>query len=123
MTETWDGLSLFVTNVKSSRSFYEKALGFVFPKPMGDGGTVGFREDLKLGLYDRQWQKRLGWSEGGAGGVVFSLRTEDIEASYERLAAIAEVCSPPQPQDWGAITFWFQDLDGYRWEIWQPLAK
>ncbi len=120
MTETWDGLSLFVADVELSRAFYEQALGFVFPKPVRDGGTVGWRGDLKLGLYDRQWQKRLGWPAGGASGVVFSLRTEDIQGSYRRLAAIANVSGPPQRQVWGAIAFWFTDPDGYRWEIVQP---
>ncbi len=121
MTETWDGLSLFVDDVKSSRDFYEKTLGFVFPKPIREGGTVGFRGNWKLGLYDRQWQKRLGWPEGGASGVVFSLRTEDIQASYERLAAIA--LAPPARQPWGVLAFWITDPDGYRWEIWQPVAQ
>ncbi|MFQ3680495.1 MAG: VOC family protein [Pseudanabaenaceae cyanobacterium] len=119
MTEVWDGLSLFVRDVPLSQDFYAQALGFTFPKPIRDGGTVGFREGLKLGLYDRQWQTRLGWPEGGVGGVVFSLRTVDIQRSYERLAAIAQVLGPPQVQPWGAIAFWFTDPDGHRWELFQ----
>ncbi|MGQ9866041.1 MAG: VOC family protein [Pseudanabaenaceae cyanobacterium] len=119
MIETWDGLSLFVRDVQAARDFYEKALGFVFPKPIRDGGTVGLRGELKLGLYDRQWQKRLGWAEGGVGGVVFSLRTDDIQASYERLAAIANVGGAPQKQAWGVMAFWFRDPDGHCWEVWQ----
>ena len=55
-------------------------------------------------------------------GCAFGATVADVDATYERLAAMAarfpiELSGPPKDHPWGERSFLLTDPDGNRWEI------
>ncbi len=127
-------LTLGVDNLEKSFKFYHDGLGFPSKGIVGqefEHGEAAFfdlKSGIILAIYPR---KDLAWDstlkETSSSSTEFSIgyltkNKEEVD-SIMKLAkkAGAVISKPAQKAFWGGYTGYFQDPDGYLWEIlWNP---
>lgn len=113
-------------------AWYRDVLGlevaYVGPNDPDAAGGEGSPEDpghwIELGLPRPRTRLHLceldGDTEPGPTGI--TLLTDDIQADYRRLAAQGvEFLTPPKEMPWGEWLCEFEDPDGNRFDLKQPL--
>lgn len=121
-------IALGVTNVAASRTFYEKALGFITPNREENPTIVFFNNNgTKLELYPLQGlakdineQNPPKINRGFCGiTLAYNAKTkqevDDIFSNIERLGGT--IAKMPEDVFWGGYSGYFQDPDGYYWEV------
>jgi uncharacterized protein len=118
-------LTLGVRDLAVSRRFYVDSLGWVpaFDLP-GEVCFIKVGPGLLLGLWGRD---ALSAEAGGlyAGGepapISLAHMVPDAETVTsvlnEAVAAGATLIAPATTREWGGVTGYFADPDGYRWEV------
>ena len=129
-------ITLGVSDLKRSLSFYRDGLGFPTHEYKEDAGIVFFKlEGTWLALYPRdELFKDLGLARPGAeigssvtlagpglGGVTLAhnVGTKQEVDAVVQLAVSAGAKLVKQPQDvfWGGYSGYFADPDGHLWEV------
>ncbi|HAP00221.1 MAG TPA: glyoxalase [Fibrobacteres bacterium] len=117
-------ITLGVSDLKKSRKFYEKGLGFpVRPESQGDVVFFGLKT-VWLGLYPRKLLAEDAQAPAKGSGfqgitLAHNVKTkkEVDELMMQAVKAGAKVTRPAQEVFWGGYTGYFADPDGYLWEI------
>ncbi|HWR23193.1 MAG TPA: VOC family protein [Feifaniaceae bacterium] len=120
-------ICLGVKDIIKSRAFYE-GLGFVTPNKEANPSVVFFQNGgTRLELYpldllaediDAQTPPPIGTGFGGITLAFNAGSKEEADAVFERAAAFGgKIAKPPQRAFWGGYSGYFQDLDGYYWEV------
>ena len=116
--------SLTVRDAASALKFYQNGLGaqelFRMPTP---GGGVAHAEfmigNTRIYISDEaeEWSA-FAMPEGTMASCLFTIATENCDASYERaIKAGAVSLSEPQNQFWGDRSALIKDPFGYRWSF------
>ena len=127
-------LTLGVSDLERSLSFYRDGLGLPTKGIVGtefeDGAVVFFEmnDELILALYPMEALAKDANVTVGAGNpaalsVGHMVRSKDeVDSLVQQAeAAGAHVTDPPRDRFWGGYSGYFQDPDGYLWEIaWNP---
>jgi lactoylglutathione lyase len=119
-------ITLFVGDVKRSRSFYERA--FEAPVVHEDDESVAFRfENTLLNIVRSDAASELiepapvGSPADGA-RLLLTIWVEDADATAARLTdRDVPLLNGPLDRPWGVRTAAFADPDGHVWEVAQPL--
>jgi len=127
-TEPTVSFSLTVKDAASALNFYSEALGaeelYRMPSPEGglshaefmSGNTRIFTSDEAA-----EWHA-FAMPEGATASCLFSIMTEDCEASCDRaIKSGAELLSEPKDYFWGTRTALIKDPFGYRWAFNQKI--
>ena len=118
-------ITLGVSNLKKSLSFYRDGLGFQTHDYKEDAGIVFFkRQGTWLALYpkDKLAEDATVSPEGGGfGGITLAhnVGTKEEVDSIIRLALKvgASLVKNPQEVFWGGYSGYFADPDGHLWEV------
>ena len=121
-------ITLGVQDLKKSRQFYEKGLGFKVSSASQDSIVFFLMEGLILALYPHaSLAEDAMVSEKGSGfkGVTLAHNVESKEEVavilQEAKAAGGKIVKPAQDVFWGGHSGYFTDLDGHLWEVaWNP---
>jgi catechol 2,3-dioxygenase-like lactoylglutathione lyase family enzyme len=121
-------ITLGVKDVQKSLLFYRDGLGFITPSTEEQPAIVFFNNGgSKLALYpydellkDTGLPAAARASEGFCGiTLAYNAKTkeevDDIFAKVESLGG--RVTKAPEKVFWGGYSGYFQDLDGYLWEV------
>ena len=120
-------ITLGVADLERSIAFYRGGLGL--PKCDGPDGIAFFETSgTRLSLYPRKaLAEDAQVSSEGSGFRGFTLAhnvrsTEDVDRTLrEAVAAGATLVKPGQKVFWGGYSGYFQDPDGFLWEVaWNP---
>ncbi len=123
-------VTLGVNNIQQSFDFYSKIVGFPSDKGL-EGDIVFFNlNHMVLALYpkDKLAEDARVLNDGsGFSGITLAHNVksrEEVEAIIENLRrAGVKITKEPQNTEWGGYDAYFQDLDGYLWEIaWNPFS-
>ncbi len=117
-------ITLGVSDLKKSRKFYEKGLGFpVRPESQGDVVFFGL-ESTWLGLYPRELlaeDAHVPKKGSGFNGVTLAhnVRTKkEVDALLvQAKKAGAKILKPAEEVFWGGYSGYFADPDGFLWEV------
>jgi len=124
-----DYIALFVADVNISIVFYRDVLGFSFIKPIKNGGVEGTSGKLKIGLYQRDWLKKLFAHQFphhtldfdntlSPNPFLLSMTVDNLEEVYQHLQNYqVKILQPPQLMSWGQKLLFCQDPDGNFLEI------
>lgn len=123
-------ITLGVSNLAQSRSFYEQGLGWK-PSQRGNSAGVAFFQmgsGLVLALFPKEeLAKDAGIPNDGKGfsGVALAYnvhqRHEVAEVLQIAEQAGGKIIKPAQDTFWGGHAGYFADPDGYLWEVaWNP---
>lgn len=116
-------ITLGVEDLARSIEFYERGLGF--PRH-GENEDVAFfsLNGTWLGLYGKAaLAEDAGVSTGGSGFNSFAIAhnvasAEEVDlVMRQALSAGAKLVKQPQKAFWGGYSGYFQDPDGYLWEV------
>lgn len=118
-------ITLGVRDLRASREFYEKVVGWT---PLPSRPSIEFFQlgGLVLALVlNGKLAKEQHITEKSGGGafqrVLFShlvATREDVDAIHRRLASGgADIPVPPEAIRWGGYSFTFADPDGHRWRV------
>lgn len=122
-------ICLGVRDIKKSREFYQKGLGFQTPNTEENPAIVFFNNGgTKLELYpleglakDIDAQNPPAVSAGGFNGITLAYNAktkEEVDSIFEKIESIGgKIVKAPQTVFWGGYSGYFQDLDGYYWEV------
>lgn len=123
-------ITLGVSNLAQSRSFYEQGLGWKPSKRGSSAGVVFFQmgSGLVLALFPKdELAKDAGIPNNGAGFSGMALaynvheRHEVAEVLHIAAQAGGKIIKPAQDTFWGGHAGYFADPDGYLWEVaWNP---
>lgn len=122
-------VTLGVADLEASRRFYEEGLGF--PREGEEEGIVFFKmEGTWLSLYPKEkLAEDIGIAVEGSGfsGVTIAHNVaskEEVEAVLSHAKEVgATIVKEAQDVFWGGYSGYFQDLDGYLWEVaWNPFV-
>jgi catechol 2,3-dioxygenase-like lactoylglutathione lyase family enzyme len=123
-------ITLGVTDLKKSFEFYKNILGF--PSKAGIEGDIAFFQlnHMWLALFPRDLLAQdAGVPNNGKGFAGISLAhnvksKEEVDALIEKLKnAGVTIIKEPHPTEWGGYDAYFQDVDGYLWEVaWNPFS-
>lgn len=123
-------VTLGVNNIQQSYDFYSKIVGF--PSDKGIEGDIAFfnLHHITLALYPKDKlaeDARVPIDGTGFSGITLAhnVKTkEEVDAIIEKLQkAGVKITKEPQVTEWGGYDAYFQDLDGYLWEIaWNPFS-
>jgi catechol 2,3-dioxygenase-like lactoylglutathione lyase family enzyme len=127
-------ITLGVSDLDRSLSFYRDGLGLPTKGIVGtefeDGAVVFFEmnDELILALYPAEALAKDANVTVGAGnpaalsvGHMVGSKDEVDSLVQQAQAAGAHVPDPPRDRFWGGYSGYFQDPDGYLWEIaWNP---
>jgi len=119
---------LGVRDLKKSRSFYRDALGFVTSNDDEDPKVIFFNNNgSKLELYpldllakdiDEENPPKTG---GGFPGITLAYNAKsasEVDEIFARVESLGgKIAKQPQTVFWGGYSGYFQDLDGYYWEV------
>lgn len=121
-------ITLGVDNIATSIAFYA-ALGFAIESGDGDDFALLKTEGTRLALFPRE---KLADDAGvplgsGFGGIALAhnepSKTDVDRVFMEARAAGAVVTKEPHDTFWGGYSGYFQDPDGYMWEVaWNPFT-
>lgn len=125
-------VTLGVEDLQKSFDFYSKIIGFPSEKGI-EGGAVAFfkLQHIILSLYpkDKLAEDALVISEGsGFPGFTLAYNVKSKQEVDEIITKLhwADVKVTKEPQDvfWGGYHAYFQDPDGYLWEVaWNPFFE
>lgn len=125
-------VTLGVENLADSTAFYTAVLG-TKPNTQFDGVTFVELPGTWLGLYPieklaEDISANLSAKRGGFTGFSLAYNAaskNDVLAVFERVkAAGAKIIKPPEDVFWGGFSGYFEDLDGYYWEVvWGPMFE
>src|SRR5579885_491382 len=114
-----DATVLLVRDLAACMGFYRDTLGFELVESDPDSASFKLGDQYFL-LLNRSGTGRLLGTELNIGGpqVLLAAGVEDVDATYEQLAArgVAFI-RPPTDQAWGLRTAHFADPEGNLWEI------
>lgn len=118
---------LYVENVADALRFYTEAFGLErgFLHESGDYGELSTGE-TRLAFSSRELMRALGKFPAAAkpDAPVFeiALETTDVATAYARaIRAGAKPVQEPRAEDWGQVTSYVTDQDGYLVEICSPV--
>jgi catechol 2,3-dioxygenase-like lactoylglutathione lyase family enzyme len=121
-------LTLGVNQLQQSYDFYSKIMGF--PSDKGIEGDIVFfnLQHMVLALFPKDKlaeDARVPNDGTGFSGITLAhnVKTrEEVDGIIEKLRnAGVTITKEPQGTDWGGYDAYFQDPDGYLWEIaWNP---
>lgn len=125
MAIKYEGVAVFVADIKVSRRFYENVLG---QKVLMDNGPhVAFENGFSLWEAGHALEVVFGGEPSAAGpqgrdNFEMYFECADIDAAFEELskASVAEV-HPVVEQPWGQRVARFRDPDGHLIELAEPL--
>ena len=120
-------ICLGVKDIVKSRAFYE-GLGFVTPNREENPAVVFFENaGTRLELYplgllaediNAQSPPEIGKGFGGITLAFNAKSREEADAVLERVVSLGgKIAKQPQKVFWGGYSGYFQDLDGYYWEV------
>jgi predicted lactoylglutathione lyase len=126
-------ITLGVSDLARSRSFYEQGLGWT-PSRKGSAENVVFfpmNAGLVLALFPKEeLAKDAGIANDGQGfsGVALAYNVHEKHQVAEVLTLAEQVggkiVKPAQDAFWGGYTGYFADPDGYLWEVaWNPFFE
>jgi catechol 2,3-dioxygenase-like lactoylglutathione lyase family enzyme len=125
-------ITLGINDLQKSYDFYSTIVGFPSEKGI-EGGQVAFftLKNMLLSLYPRDLLARdaLVANDGsGFSGMTLAYNVKTKEEVDEIINTLrqAEVKITKEPQDtfWGGYDAYFQDPDGYLWEVaWNPFVS
>lgn len=118
-------VTLAVADLDASRRFYLDGLGWTAALDVpGEVLMIQAGERLVLSLWiERAFETEVGPVRRGAGVAPITLAhnvatPEEVDAVLETARrAGADPVQPAQRREWGGVTGYFGDPDGYRWEI------
>jgi uncharacterized protein len=123
-------VTLGVNNIQQSYDFYSRIVGF--PSDKGIEGEIVFfnLRHMVLALYPKDKlaeDARVPNDGTGFSGITLAHKVktkEEVDTSIEKLrTAGVKITKEPQDTEWGGYDAYFQDLDGYLWEIaWNPFS-
>jgi uncharacterized glyoxalase superfamily protein PhnB len=123
-------ITLGVNNIQQSYEFYSKIVGF--PSEKGIEGNIVFfnLQHMLLALYprDKLAEDALVPNDGsGFSGITlaYNVKTkQEVDEIIEKLHETGvKITKEPQDTFWGGYDAYFQDVDGYLWEIaWNPFS-
>lgn len=122
-------ITLGVNDLQKSYDFYARIVGFPSEKGIENGAVAFFNLNhitLSIYLKDKLAEDALVPNDGnGFAGftMAYNVRTrEEVDEVIEKLRqAGARVAKEPQEVFWGGYSAYFQDPDGYLWEVaWNP---
>jgi catechol 2,3-dioxygenase-like lactoylglutathione lyase family enzyme len=126
-------LTLGVTDLQRSLAFYRDGLGWPTKGIVGtefEHGAVVFfdlESGLRLALYPREYLAKDATVSAPLGIPSISLghnvrsRSEVDDVIGQARSAGAAIVKAPTDTFWGGYAGYFQDLDGYMWEVaWNP---
>src|SRR5262245_40125360 len=117
-------VTLGVTDLARSRSFYAEGLGF--PIAQGSDDNIVFLRagGVVLGLYPRQAlaeDAQLAPEGSGFGGITLACNLStraEVDAALARAEkAGARILKSARDVFWGGYSGYFADPDGYPWEV------
>jgi catechol 2,3-dioxygenase-like lactoylglutathione lyase family enzyme len=122
-------VTLGVNDIQKAYEFYSKIVGFPSEKGIEGGAVVFFNlNHLMLSLYprDKLAEDALVPNDGsGFSGftLAYNVKTkEEVDLIIDHLRkAGTKITKEPQDVFWGGYHAYFQDPDGYLWEVaWNP---
>ncbi len=126
-------LTLGVTDLQRSLAFYRDGLGWTTKGIVGtefEHGAVVFfdlESGLRLALYPREYLAKDATVSAPLGIPLISLghnvrsRSEVDDVIGQARSAGAAIVKAPTDTFWGGYAGYFQDPDGYMWEVaWNP---
>lgn len=123
-------ITLGVSNLAQSRSFYEQGLGWKSSQRGSSSGVVFFQmgSGLVLALFPKnELAKDAGIPNNGSGfsGMALAYNVHERHEVAEILQIAEQVggkiIKPAQDTFWGGHAGYFADPDGYLWEVaWNP---
>ena len=127
-------ITLGISNLEKSRAFYRDGLSLPTNGIIGaefEGGAAAFfdlKNGLKLALYPKsELAKDAKVPSAEPSFAEFSIghnvsTKEEVDAVMEQAkTAGATIVDPAHDCVWGGYSGYFQDLDGYLWEVvWNP---
>jgi catechol 2,3-dioxygenase-like lactoylglutathione lyase family enzyme len=125
-------VTLGVRDIEKSYDFYSRIVGFPSEKGIEGGRVVFFTlTHMLLSLYPRDLlaEDALVPSDGnGFSGMTlaYNVKTREEVDEIIKILHQAGVKITKEPQDtfWGGYDAYFQDPDGYLWEIaWNPFVE
>ncbi|GGK22463.1 VOC family protein [Salinarimonas ramus] len=118
---------LYVENVAETLAFYERAFGLTrgMLHPSGDYGELATGETT-LSFSSRSLMRSLGKDPAAPDPArptfEIAFETTDVDAAYARaVEAGATASQPPRREEWGQVTSYVKDPDGYLVEICSPV--
>lgn len=117
-------ITLGVSNLKKSRSFYEN-LGWKIATEEQAESIVAFNlQSFVLALYPKEGlAEDVGVEMNGSSIPSFTLAynvgsEEEVDRVIDKVQAIgAKIVKKPQKVFWGGYSSYFADPDGYLWEV------
>jgi len=125
-------ITLGVADLRRAIRFYRDGLGF--PTDAKDDAAIAFfmTQGVRLALYPKEALAEdisagLQLSTRGFGGITLAHNVESKEQVAQVLAlaekAGAKIVKPAQDVFWGGHSGYFEDPDGYYWEVvWAPMC-
>ncbi len=121
-------ICLGVRDLKKARAFYRDGLGFSTPNNEEEPQVVFFSNGgTKLELYPLDGlakdisETNPPESGQGFGGITLAYNAksrEEVDDIFRKIESMGGVIvKPPQTVFWGGYSGYFQDLDGYYWEV------
>ena len=118
-------VTLGVTDLEKSKQFY-KNLGFQLPANENPGIVFFNAQGTKLALYPMdELMKDLGKSAEARGdrfsGITMAFNAksrEEVDQIFAQIESIGgTIAKKPEVAFWGGYSGYFQDPDGYYWEV------
>ena len=113
----------FVSDIKRSRTFYERTLGLTIREDFGNFVLFegGFAIHEGRSLERTIWRQELSSAEPyGRRNVLLYFEDDDVDAALARIAPLVELIHPLERQEWGQRVFRFYDPDGHAVEVGEP---
>lgn len=117
--------SITASDLKASRDFYEKALGFeVVEEWEHEGQVLGLQMRTgEVDLYLSQDDFAKGKDRVKGAGLRFFLICDDVDAAAQRVEQSGyELTQPLSEQDWGSRDFAVTDPDGFLISVSRPVV-
>ena len=121
-------IALGVRDMKKSRAFYKEVLGFTTSNDEEDPQVLFFNnQGTKLELYPLEKlaedidEKNPPHIADGFAGITLAYNAKskaEVDAIFDRIeGGGGKIAKRPQTVFWGGYSGYFQDPDGYYWEV------